>query len=138
MTLELQNGGLVHTFLSGVARHNLDNVTQLFGSEGTILLSNSDEKLLVAKAGEPFADVSETDPNAGLEGVNKGIWNVLVVGALREFAAAIREERPLREGATFWDGLQTQRVLDAVKQSNKERCWIDLAAQNRDPQTRHA
>ena len=138
MTLELQDGGLVHTFLSGVARHNLDNVTQIFGSEGTILLSNGDEKLLAAKAGEPFEDVSETDPNAALAGVNKGIWNVSVVGALREFAAAIREERPLKEGSTFWDGLQTQRVLDAVKQSTRERRWIDLTARNRDPQTRHA
>lgn len=126
MTLELQNGSLVQTFLSGVARHNLDNVTQIFGSEGTIVLSNSDEKLLVAKAGEPFEDVSETDPNAALAGVNKGIWNVSVVGALREFAAAIREERPLKEGATFRDGWQTQRVLDAVKASTQTRRWIDL------------
>lgn len=128
MTLELQNGGLVHAFLSGVARHDSGNVTQIYGSEGTILLSNSDEKLLVAKAGEPFKDVSETDPNAALEGVNKGIWNVSVVGALRELAAAIQEGRPLREGATFWDGLQTQRVLDAVKQSTRDRRWVDLHA----------
>lgn len=113
-----------------MARHNLDNVTQIFGGEGTILLSNRDEKLLVARAGEPFEDVSETDPDADLEGVNKGIWNVSVVGALREFTAAIREGRPLKEGATFWDGLQTQRVLDAVKQSTRERRWIDLGAYN--------
>lgn len=128
MTLELRSGGLVQTFLSGVARHNLDNVTQIFGSEGTILLSNSDEKLLAATAGEPFQDVSESDPNAALEGINKGIWNVSVVGALREFAAAIRDKRQLREGATFEDGWRTQRVLDAVKQSTQERRWIDLDA----------
>jgi len=128
MTLELKSGALVHAFLSGVARHNLDNHTQIFGSEGTILLSNSDEKLLVARAGEPLEDVSVPDPNAELEGVNKGIWNVSVVGALREFAAAIRGGRPLREGATFEDGWRTQRVLDAVKRSTRERRWIDLGA----------
>ena len=128
MTLELRNGGLVQTFLSGTARHNMDNVTQIFGSEGTILLSNSDEKLLAAKAGEPFQDVSESDPNADLEGVNKGIWNVSVVAALREFAAAIQQKRPLKEGATFEDGWRTQRVIDAVKQSTIERRWIDLGA----------
>lgn len=126
MTLELRSGGLVQTFLSGTARHNMDNVTQIFGSEGTILLSNSDEKLLVAQAGDPFKDVSENDPNADLEGINKGIWNVSVVGALREFAAAIKEERPLKEGATFEDGWRTQRVIDAVKASTRERRWIDL------------
>lgn len=126
MTLELESGALAQVFLSGVARHNLDNHTQIFGSEGTILLANSDEKLRVARAGEPFEDVSEPDPNADLEGVNGGIWNVSVVGALREFAAAIREGRPLREGATFEDGWRTQRVLDAVKASTRERRWIDL------------
>jgi predicted dehydrogenase len=126
LTLELQQGGLVHAFLSGVARHNLDNVAQIFGSEGTILLSNSDEKLLVARAGEPFEDVSESDPNADLPGLNKGIWNVSVVGALRELASAMEEGRPLREGATFLDGWRTQQVLDAVKQSTLARRWIDL------------
>lgn len=128
MTLELRRGGLVQAFLSGVARHNFDNVTQIFGSEGTILLSNSDEKLLVAKAGEPFEDMSEKDPNADLAGINKGIWNVSVVGALREFAAAIKEKRALSEGATFEDGWRTQKVLDAVKRSTQKRCWIDLDA----------
>ncbi len=128
MTLEPRSGGLVHAFLSGVARHNLDNVTQIFGSEGTILLTNSDEKLLIAKAGEPFEEASETDPNASLNGLNKGIWNVSVVAALREFAAAINEQRPLREGATFEDGWRTQQVLDAVKRSGAERRWIDLGA----------
>ena len=128
MTLELRNGGLVQAFLSGVARHNLDNVTQIFGSEGTMLLSNGDEKLLAAKAGEPFEDMSESDPNADLAGINKGIWNVSVVGALREFASAIKESRALKEGATFEDGWRTQKVIDAVKQSTRERCWVDLGA----------
>ncbi len=128
MTLELQSGTLVQSFLGGVARHNLDNHTQIFGSEGTILLSNSDEKLLVARAGEPFEDMSVPDPNAELEGVKGGIWNVSVVGALREFAAAVRESRPLKEGATFEDGWRTQQVLDAVKASTRERRWVDLDA----------
>lgn len=109
MTLELQSGTLVQSFLGGVARHNLGNHTQIFGSEGTTLLSNSDERLLIAKAGEPFEGMSEADPNADLEGVNKGLWNVSVVGALREFTAAVREARPLKEGATFEDGWRTQR-----------------------------
>lgn len=126
LTLEPRGGGLVHAFLSGVARHNLDNVTQIFGSEGTILLTNSDEKLLVARAGEPFEDVSETDANASLNGLNRGIWNVSVVAALREFAAAILEGRPLQEGATFEDGWRTQQILDAVKVSTLERRWIDI------------
>ena len=125
--MEMQNGALVSVFLSGVARHNLDNTVQIFGSEGSISLSNSTEKLEFARAGEPFADISVSDPNALLPGVNKGIWNVSVVGLMRELSAAIREERPLQDGATFVDGWRNQLVLDAVKQSQSERRWIDIA-----------
>ncbi len=123
--LELKTGALASVFLSGAARHTLDNHTQIFGSEGSILLTNSDEKLLVAKAGEPFEDRSVQDPNAGLPGVNKGIWNVSVVSLMRELASAIQEGRAPREGATFWDGWKNQQVLDAVKRSGAERRWID-------------
>lgn len=130
MTLEMVSGALVQIFMSGVARHNMDNTTQVFGSEGTLLLANSTEKLMFARPGEAFVDISETDPNASLPGVNKGIWNVSVVAALRELAAAIAEKRPLTEGATFRDGVNNQLVLDAVLRSTVERRWIaveDLA-----------
>ena len=125
-TLELSGGALAEVFLSGVARHNMGNHTHIFGSEGTLLLSNDDETLRVAKAGEPFEEENISDPNADLPGVNPGIWNVSVVGLMRELAAAIREGRAPREGATFWDGWKNQEVLDAVKRSGEERRWIDL------------
>ncbi|CAN5841327.1 Gfo/Idh/MocA family oxidoreductase [soil metagenome] len=126
-TLELQNGTLASVFMSGVARHNLGNHTQIFGSEGSILLSNDDEILKIAKMGEDFEDITINDPNADLPGVNKGIWNVSVVGLMNELVGAIQEKRPLAQGATFEDGLKCQQVMDAVRQSSKERKWIDLA-----------
>ncbi|MBM6581899.1 Gfo/Idh/MocA family oxidoreductase [Microvirga sp. BT689] len=127
-TVEMESGAVVSVFLSGVARHAMDNVTQIYGSEGTILLNNSDEKLMVARAGEPFQDMTETDPNAALPGLNKGIWNVSVVGVMRELAAAIAEGRQPREGATFYDGWRNQLVLDAVLESHRDRRWIDISA----------
>ena len=126
-TLELHSGALASVFMSGVARHNLGNHTQVFGSEGTILLSNDDEVIKVAKAGEDFEEITVKDPNADLPGINKGIWNVSVVGLMNELVGAIREERPLEKGATFADGLKCQQVMDAVRQSSAERCWIDLS-----------
>ncbi|MET0427109.1 MAG: Gfo/Idh/MocA family oxidoreductase [Microvirga sp.] len=125
-TLEMMSGAVVTVFLSGVARHAMDNVTQIYGSEGTILLNNSDERLMVAKAGEPFQDMSEADPNAALPGLNKGIWNVSVVGVMRELSAALAEKRRPKEGATFHDGWRNQLVLDAVLRSQVERRWIDI------------
>ena len=125
-TLRMASGALAQVFMSGVAAANIGNETQIFGSKGTITLSNSDEKLHFAKAGQGFEDISVTDPNAALPGLNKGIWNVSVVGALRELCAAIAEGRELARGATFVDGLRNQMVLDAVVASTASRRWEDL------------
>ncbi len=125
-TAEMKNGAIISVFLSGAARHSLGNHVQIFGSEGTIILADKDEKLLVAQVGEEFQDMSETDPNADLPGIGKGIWNVSFAGLIQEATAAIREQRPLREGATFADGLKCQQAMDTVRQSWAERRWITL------------
>lgn len=123
-TLEMAKGAIAQVFMSGVAAHNMGNQTQVFGSKGTITLSNDDEKLWFAPAGQSFAEITVEDPNAGLPGLNKGIWNVSVLGALREMAAAIAAGRALQRGATFADGLANQQVLDAVRASGTERRWV--------------
>ena len=124
---EMQNGALCTVFMSGAARHGTGNDTQIFGSEGTIMLSNSDEKLRVAKVGEDFQDMSIHDPNADSEGVNSGIWNVSFVALMQELTSAIREKRELTWGATFEDGHQCQIAMDAVRQSSVEHRWINLS-----------
>jgi predicted dehydrogenase len=125
-TLEMDSGALAQVFMSGVAAVNMGNETQVFGSKGTITLSNGDEKLYFAKAGESFKDISVDDPNTKLDGLNKGIWNVSVLAALQELTAAITEDRSLERGASFVDGLRNQMVLDAVIASSTSRKWEDL------------
>lgn len=124
MGLEMESGALAQVFLSGVAAHNIGNLTQVFGSKGTVTLDNGDERLWFAKAGQGFEEITESDPNAALEGVGKGIWNVSVVSVMRELAAAVAEGRPPARGATFTDGLANQKVLDAVRVSGTERRWV--------------
>lgn len=126
MSLELERTPFAEVFLSGVARHNMGNITQIFGSEGTILLSNDDEKLMLAAPGGEFEDVTVPDPNAVLEGVGKGIWNVSYVAFMQALCQAIEEGTTVQGAATFEDGLRNQRVLDAVKQATQERRWITL------------
>jgi predicted dehydrogenase len=123
-TLEMASGAAVQVIMSGVAAHAMGNATRIFGSEGTITLSNDDERLLFARAGEDFQDITVPDPNADLAGMNAGIWNVSVVALMQELASAIREDRKPSRGATFVDGLANQRVLDAVKISGAERRWV--------------
>ena len=126
-TAMMESGAMATVFLSGVARHAFGNHSQIFGSEGTIVLADNDEKLLVARAGEDFQDMSEHDPNADLPGVNKGIWNVSFVALMQELCAAIREGRGLNNGATFVDGLKNQQAMDAVRQSSEEKRWVTLS-----------
>jgi len=123
---ELANGASASVLISAVARHGVGNETHIFGSEGTISLSNDTERLLFGRTGEPLAEVQVGNPYAKLAGLQPGIWNQSVVGALRELCAAIQENRPLREGATFVDGLRNQRVLDAILLSEQERRWVNL------------
>jgi predicted dehydrogenase len=119
-TLHMASGALAQVFMSGVAAHNIGNLTQVFGSKGTITLDNADEKLWFAKAGQGFEEITEPDPNASLPGLNKGIWNVSVVALMQEAASAIRDGRQPTRGATFRDGFLNQRVLDAVRLSGTE------------------
>lgn len=125
-TGEMRNGALCSVFVSGVGRHSTGNQTQIFGSEGTIMLADSDEKLLVARAGEDFQDMSLPDRNADLPGIGPGIWNVSFVALMQELTAAIRAGRQLAWGATFDDGHQCQIALDALRQSSRERRWVAL------------
>ena len=125
-SLELVNGGLANIFLSGVACHILGNKAQIFGTTGTIILEDKTEEILFAKKGEDFKKLFFEDPNASLEGINKGIWNVSVVSLLRELVSAIKENRSLNHGSTFEDGLKNQIVVDAVFESTIKRKWIDL------------
>ena len=127
-TAELRTGALASVTISTIARHARGNDLSIYGSEGTVTLSNDTERLLYAPAGKPLSELQVEDPYAALDGLNPGIWNQSVVGALRELCGAITEGRRLREGATFADGLRNQRVLDAIKQSERERRWISLPA----------
>ncbi|SHI66613.1 Gfo/Idh/MocA family protein [Wenxinia saemankumensis] len=126
LTLQMPSGAVAQVFMCGVAAANMGNETQVFGSKGTITLSNSDEKLWFARGRDGFEEITVEDPTRDLPGLNKGIWNVSVVNVLRELCAAIAEGRELRRGATFVDGLRNQMVLDAVHRSTAERRWIDL------------
>lgn len=123
-TAQMESGAIAQVFMSGVAAHNLGNVTRICGSQGTVTLANNDERLLFGRAGEDFEDITVPDPHAALEGMNAGIWNVSVLALLQEMVSAIREGRQPSRGATFVDGLANQMVLDAVRTSGRERRWV--------------
>ena len=125
-SLELKNGALANVFMSGVASHVMGNKTQIFGTDGTVILEDKNEEIYFAKKGEEFKKFYFEDSNSLLEGVNKGIWNISVISLLKELTDAIKENRQINHGSTFEDGLKNQIIVDSVILSTKQRKWIDL------------
>lgn len=117
--LQTASGVVVTITLSTVAHHGPGHLGQVTGSEGTLLLSG-ETKLEFGKSGGPLEDVSapddlweQTKPN--------NMWARSFVRLLREMIHVIRGGTPHSEPATFRDGWQVQRVLDAVRSARGVR-----------------
>jgi predicted dehydrogenase len=107
-------GGVVATItLSTVAHHGPGHLGQVTGSEGTLLLSG-ETKLELGKSGGPLEDISAPDDLWEKTKPNN-MWARSFVRLMREMVHVIRGGTPQGEPATFRDGWQVQRVLDAIR-----------------------
>lgn len=119
--LTMVGGTVAQVFISAVARHSLGNHVEVVGSEGTIALAHDVPKLLVGRTGQDLREETQGNPDGSLPGIGEGVWNAGTVGLMRELVGAIRDKRPLVEGATFEDGHRTQVVMDAIRASSEMR-----------------
>ncbi len=111
--LQTGSGAVATITLSTVAHHGPGHYGQVTGSEGTLVLSG-ETKLELGKPGGPLEDISapddlweQTKPN--------NMWARSFVRLMREMVQVIRGSAPQSEPATFRDGWQVQRVLDAIR-----------------------
>jgi len=111
--LRTASGVAATVMLSTVAHHGPGHLGQVTGSEGTLMLTG-ETRLEMAKAGGGLEDISvpddlweKTKPN--------NMWARSFVRLLREMAGVIGGATPDGEPATFRDGWQVQRVLDAIR-----------------------
>jgi predicted dehydrogenase len=106
--------GVVATItLSTVAHHGGGHLAQVTGSDGTLLVTG-ETKLELGKAGGPLEDVSAPDDLSGKMKPDN-MWARSFVRLVREMVRVIGGEPAQGEPATFRDGWQVQRVLDAVR-----------------------
>lgn len=111
--LRTANGVAVTLTLSTVAHHGVGHLGQVTGSEGTLLLTG-ETKLELGKPGGPLEDISA--PDDLFEHVKpNNMWARSFVRLLRDMVRVIAGDAPEGEPATFIDGWQVQRVLDAVR-----------------------
>ncbi|HEV2670859.1 MAG TPA: Gfo/Idh/MocA family oxidoreductase [Gemmatimonadales bacterium] len=111
--LRTASGAVATITLSTVAHHGGGHVGQVTGSAGTLLLTG-ETKLELGKAGGPLEDISAPDDLSEKMRPNN-MWARSFVRLLRDMIRVIQGDHPQGEPATFRDGWQVQRVLDAVR-----------------------
>ena len=111
--LRTKSGAVATITLSAVAHHGPGHLGQVTGSEGTLVLTG-ETKLELGKPGGPVEDISAPDDLWEKVKPNN-MWHRSLVRLVREMVNVIRGGAVQGEPATFRDGWQVQRVLDAVR-----------------------
>lgn len=117
--LQTSTGVVATITLSTVASQGPGHLGQVTGSEGTLLLSG-ETKLEFGKSGGPLEDVSAPDDLWEKTKPNN-MWARSFVRLMREMVHVIRGGTARGEPATFRDGWEVQRVLDAVRSAKGVR-----------------
>jgi predicted dehydrogenase len=100
---------------SGRPEHRLE----IFGSEGALMIED-DGRLWQARTNERSWQEIETEQGELAAGMRDSSWSRGFTTFSRAIVAALREGRAsIEEAATFTDGYQTQRVLDAARRSHE-------------------
>ncbi len=95
------------------------NVVELFGTEGAMRIGHRGE-LEIAKNGETEWTVVDVDLGRAIEGVaDTGFSRGFMAFAPRIIEAIRNGEGSIEHAATFEDGVQVQRVLDASRESDR-------------------
>jgi predicted dehydrogenase len=111
--LRLTSGAVATVTLSAVAHHGPGHLGQITGSEGTLLVTG-EAKLELGKPGGPLEDISAPD-DLWEQMKPNNMWARSFVRLLRDLVRVVGGAAPEGEPATFRDGWQVQRVLDAVR-----------------------
>lgn len=113
--IETASGVAATITLSTVAHHGPGHLGQVTGSDGTLLLTG-ETKLELGKSagGGPLEDISAPDDLWEKTKPNN-MWARSFVRLLREMVRRVQGSAPDGEPATFRDGWQVQRVLDAIR-----------------------
>ena len=117
--LQTASGVVATITLSTVAHHGPGHLGQVTGSKGTLLLSG-ETKLEFGTSGGPLEDISVSD-DLWEQTKPNNMWARSFVRLMREMIHVIRGGTPQGEPATFRDGWQVQRVLDAVRSARGVR-----------------
>ena len=111
--LQTASGVVATITVTTVAHHGPGHLGQVTGSEGTLLLTG-ETQLELGKSGGPLENISAPDDLVDTVKPNN-MWARSFVRLMRDMVHVINGGIPQSEPATFRDGWQVQRVLDAIR-----------------------
>ena len=121
---EFENGGQGTVVLSTVDHHAQGHRLEAFGDEGSIVLDGQG-RLWGAKKGQAqLTEMTEPDPAAALDGITRNMFPMSFVHFARALVEGVKRGTPVAGAATFFDGMKSQQVMDAVSRSWIERRWV--------------
>ena len=121
------SGAFGNVTLSAVYGSGGTNQLTLVGEKGTIIL-DGDENLLAAKGfNGTFEDMSVPDPVSHNKAIPSNIWARSFYHLATATIASLQTGKSTVENAaTFEDGLQCQRVIDAILRANESGKWEEV------------
>ncbi len=123
-SLRFASGAVGTVVNSGVAAHGIGPRTEIWGEGGTLIL-DQEERLWGAGRGERMQEITEPETLAAPPGMDYSpLWGLSFVRLADHLVNAILEKTAVGPAATFADGLQVQRVMDAVRESSSR--WVDV------------
>jgi len=117
--LRFASGAVATITLSTFAAYGLGQFVQVTGRDGTLVLTG-ETKLEIGKPGGALVDASVPDELGGQVTPNN-MWARSFVRLMQDFVGVLEGRSAAGEPATFQDGLEVQRVLDAVRAASGRR-----------------
>lgn len=124
--LRFASGAVGTVLLSVVTAQTRSMRVEVWGDEGTLVLD--DERLWGARRGAALEELTEPEtlvPAPGMEYVP--VWGLSFLRLVDHLVAAVLDGAPVAPAATFHDGREVQRVMDAIRAA-AGRWWTRLAA----------
>jgi len=129
------NDGASGTGVTGAARLSVvesgryENRVEIYGSSGALMVEETGE-LWQSPAGSAAWRPVEVEPDRIAAGIKESSW----ARGFTRFSCAILDalrtgKKSVPDGATFEDGYRVQLVLDAARESNKSKCWVNVQSE---------
>lgn len=114
-SLRFASGAVGTVVLSAMTAHPRGPRLEVWGEQGTLYLDET-ERLSGARRGRDLEELTEPEtlaPPAGME--YPTLWGLSFVRLVDHLVAALLDGGPVAPAATFRDGLQVQRAMDAIR-----------------------